>query len=101
MHWVSEKVWCEPENKAARDFFRLPVTPSGLFGLCMHFTVVGRVKNEQPHERRTLSFAQVVLAWFLLLVTASPKIHLAWLGWKTYLANLMTSPGAPSFLCRG
>lgn len=40
MHWVSEKVWCEPENKAARDFFRLPVTPSGLFGLCMHFTVV-------------------------------------------------------------
>lgn len=98
MHWVSEKVHREPENKAARDCcIHLLVTPSGLFVLCMHLTLVGRVKDEQPFESRTL----VVLAWFQLLVTAYPKTHLGWLGWKTCLANLTTSPGsAPSFLSR-
>lgn len=62
VHWVSEKVWCEPENKAACDCIWLPVTPSGLLGLCMHFTVVGRLKGGQPLASRTLSFAQAVLA---------------------------------------
>lgn len=76
MHWVSEKVWREFENKAARDCICLSVTPSGLLGLCMHLTVVGRVNDEQPLESRTLRFAQVVLAWFHLLVTAFSKTHL-------------------------